>query len=269
MGKVKPFDKRVIHLDLKGLPPLPERLLELPVLWAAAGYNGVLIEFEDMFPWTVDERFQSVNYYSKSDLRYFSERCSEHGVEIIPLVQVLGHMETFLRPETYALLREVPGKHDVLNCLADGAADFALSLIEDVLRVFPDVEYFHLGCDEAWTFGAHPQTFAFIEECGKIRLLFRHLKPLARLLEERGIRPIVWHDMFTECSTEDLADFGCPVELMVWGYGDEFDDPESLYNTAVMEKLAGLGLPLWAAGAYKGADGAFANLPDIENRHKN
>jgi len=56
--------KRGIQLDLTGVPPTAERLLELLELFAAARYNVVLVQWEDSFPWTVDERFRSPTAYS-------------------------------------------------------------------------------------------------------------------------------------------------------------------------------------------------------------
>jgi len=55
--------KRGVHLDLKGLPPTPDRFVGLLKLFAAARYNMVLIEWEDSFPWTVDQRFRSPTAY--------------------------------------------------------------------------------------------------------------------------------------------------------------------------------------------------------------
>lgn len=128
-----------------------------------------------------------------------------------------GHMETFLRLDTYALLREVSDKHDVLNYMAEGNRDFLLRLLEDVLCIFPDVEYFHLGCDEARTIGIHPQTAGFIEKHGKTKLLLRYIQSLANYLKNKGICSLVWHDMFIGCGREDFAPFDCSFEVMVCG----------------------------------------------------
>ena len=50
-GKRHPAEFRAVHIDLKGMPPRPERLLRHLELYAASGYNALLIEWEDMFPW--------------------------------------------------------------------------------------------------------------------------------------------------------------------------------------------------------------------------
>ena len=68
--------RRGLHLDLKGVPPTAERLLSLLDLLAAARFNAVLVEWEDMFPWTVDERFRCETAYTKRKCRRLPKRPS-------------------------------------------------------------------------------------------------------------------------------------------------------------------------------------------------
>ena len=161
------FEKRGVHLDLKGLPPTPERMIELLKLFAAARYNVVLVEWEDTFPWTVDERFRSPTAYTADNIKLFCETAAELGLEMIPLVTCLGHMETPLSVDGYEHLRELPDFEAGLNPLAPGARELIQSMVDDVLKLMPDTKYFHLGGDEARTFGQNPQTKAYVEEHGK------------------------------------------------------------------------------------------------------
>ena len=92
---------RCVHLDLKGFPPTPQRLEGLLRVFAAARFNAVLVEWEDSFPWTVDEWFRSETAYAPEQVRAFAARAAELGIEVIPLVQCLGHMETALRPDAF------------------------------------------------------------------------------------------------------------------------------------------------------------------------
>ena len=101
-SKDKPvIQKRGVHMDLKGLPPTAERFVQLLKIFAAARYNVVLVEWEDSFPWTVDKRFRSPTAYTPDDIRRFRKAANDLGLEIIPLVQCLGHMETPLSAPGY------------------------------------------------------------------------------------------------------------------------------------------------------------------------
>ena len=41
----------LVHVDMKGGPPTPRYLLQLLPLFKAWGASGILLEWEDMFPW--------------------------------------------------------------------------------------------------------------------------------------------------------------------------------------------------------------------------
>ena len=124
---------RGVHMDLKGTPPTPERFERHLELFARLRYNAVLIEWEDTFPYAVDERFRCETAYTAEQVRRFCDRARKLGMEVVPLVQCLGHMETPLSVADYAPLREVPHRADVLNPLADGARELVERMVEDVL----------------------------------------------------------------------------------------------------------------------------------------
>jgi hexosaminidase len=262
---------RCLHLDLKGLPPTSERLLSLLDLLAAARYNAVLVEWEDMFPWTCDTRFRCETAYTPEDVVRFRDKAKVLGIEIIPLVQCLGHMQTPLKFPEYAHLRELPDHYDVLNPLAEGARVLVEDMIDDILALLPDVKHFHLGGDEAWTFGSHPDTKAFIEEHGKGALYMYHVEPLLDKLLARDIRPILWHDMMTEWDSASLHKIREKADLCVWGYQGHPDTvaPNRHFRTENIERFKEHGIQMWAGTAYKGADGNDSELPVVENRLKN
>ncbi len=260
---------RAVHLDLKGLPPTPERLMGLLPILKLAGYNAVLAEWEDTFPWTVDERFRGETFYSAELVQSFQAKAAELGIEIIPLVQCLGHMETPLQIADYAHLREVPDRTDCLNPLAAGATELIRDMVDNVLAVMPGLRYFHLGGDEAWSMGTHPDTRAYIEEHGKAALYLQHVEPLLDRLNEKGIRPILWHDMMKEWSAEALARLGEKCDLMVWGYRGTPDNTDHHHRREIIERMAGAGAPLWGAGAFKCGVGGGPNLPPIAEREEN
>jgi hypothetical protein len=50
--------------------------------------------------------------------------------------------------------------------------------MDDVLTLMPNVKRFHLGGDEAWVFGTHPDTKKYISKHGKDGLYLHHVEPL-------------------------------------------------------------------------------------------
>lgn len=260
---------RALHLDLKGLPPTFEHLLELLDIIAAARYNALLVEWEDMFPWQVDGRFQCATAYSPGQVRRLTDEAGRRGIEVIPLVQCLGHLEWVLTPAGRESLREVPDRPDVLNPLADGARELIETMVLEVLEATGPCRHFHLGGDEAWSFGTHPDTRAFIEQQGKGALYLHHIEPLLELLDDRGVRPLLWHDMMIDWSEPELARLAGKADLIPWGYHDDPATTEGHFAERHIRRFAEAGLTLWAGGAYKGATAPTADLPDLPMHERN
>jgi hexosaminidase len=229
--------KRGVHLDLKGLPPTADRFVGLLQLFAAARYNVVLVEWEDSFPWTVDERFRSPTAYTPADIRRFTETARDLGLELIPLVQCLGHMETPLSVPGYEHLREIPDFEAGLNPLAPGARELIQKMVDDVLELMPGVRQFHLGGDEARTFGKNPETKAYIEKHGKGALYLHHVEPILDHLNRRGVRPILWHDMMIDWDGQSLRSLAAKCDLMPWGYRGHPDTTEGHFNTKYIKRF--------------------------------
>lgn len=255
--------RRGVHLDLKGLPPTPMRMIELLKLFAAMRFTFVLVEWEDSFPWTVDERFCSPTAYTPTDIASFVETAARLDLELIPLVQCLGHMETPLSVPGHEKLRELPDNESALNPLAPGARELIQSMVDDVLELMPDVRYFHLGGDEAWAFGRNPQTRSYIDEHGKGALYLHHVEPILDALGERTVRPILWHDMMNDWNSDALRSLATKCDLMPWGYTGHPDTTESHYKTEYIQRFFDHGFTLWGATAYKGAEGYDADEPDL------
>ena len=60
---------RCLHIDFKGLSPTFERMLQLVSIIKKAGFNAVLLEFEDVFPWSCEPAFRSDYYYRRDQIQ--------------------------------------------------------------------------------------------------------------------------------------------------------------------------------------------------------
>lgn len=261
--------RRGVHLDLKGLPPTPERLVALLRVFAAARYNVVLVEWEDSFPWTVDARFRSPTAYTPDDVRAFVRQADALGLELIPLVQCLGHLETPLSVPGYEHLRELPDNPSSINPLDPRSRELVQSMVDDVLALMPNVRHFHLGGDESWVFGKGTETAAYIASHGKGALYLRHVEPILDELVSRGVRPILWHDMMVDWDDAALRRLAQKCDLMTWGYRGHPDNGTGHCRTSHFERFKSQGIALWGATAYKGAEHPGADRPEVEVRANN
>lgn len=100
---------RIVHLDLKGAPPRISYYEDFFPLIHNLGATGILIEYEDMFPFSGPQLqdLPAYNAYSKSDIQHILQLAADNGLEVIPLIQTFGHLEFLLKLQKYTELREV------------------------------------------------------------------------------------------------------------------------------------------------------------------
>lgn len=146
---------RFIHLDLKGAPPKVEYLQQLFPLLRQAGANGILLEYEDTFPYAGELLRHAVadNAYSLSEIEDIKRLAKENGLEIIPLVQTLGHLEFFLKLEHYRHLREMDEFPQAICPSRNDTYELLTNMIDQMLIAHPDSKWLHIGCDEVYQIG--------------------------------------------------------------------------------------------------------------------
>ena len=99
--------ERFVHLDLKGAAPKVEYFEKLFPYLKRHGATGLLIEYEDMFPFT--ERLSVVRHglaYSKANVEEILQLAEKNDLKVMPLLQVYGHLEYVLKLKEFIHLRE-------------------------------------------------------------------------------------------------------------------------------------------------------------------
>ncbi len=260
---------RGVHLDLKGLPPTPRRLLELLDLFVALRLNIVLVEWEDTFPWRRYPELKGPTAYKRTEIQAFTRRAARLGIRVIPLIQCLGHMENVLAKPRFKSLRENANDPSELCPSKPQSAQLVISLIDEVLTLHRP-EWFHIGGDEAWHMGSCPLCRKAVKSMGKDQLYLKHVAPILEHLNKKGIRPILWDDMMRKWSAPALKKLGRQADLMAWSYNAE---PVVKANGFLHEKeLARYrrsALPLWAGSCFRGAGNPYFDLPKLEVLAKN
>lgn len=265
------FAKKLVHLDLKGLPPVPRRLIKLPEFFASLGIDGILVEWEDTFPYSSVPEMQAEYTYSMQTVREFLRRSKRLGLTVIPLVQTFGHLESLLKLKKYEKLQEHRGDPRDLCPLKSGSLEVINGMLADIIEVHKPfgLSHLHLGADEVWSLGSCGKCKKYVEENGKEKLFFHHINPLIDHVKNAGVQPIIWHDMLKKISPAGMKHISGRVDLMFWGYGDNRDDLWKFIVPENIKKCNSAGINCWAGGAYKGADGFDANLPNLARRAGN
>ena len=206
------------NLPLAG--PSPDGVKLFLDVMAQAKLNTLLFEYEAYFPWSGDKKvISAANAYTETDVLEIGKYAREHGIEIIPLVQVFGHLAHVMRHEPFRALAEVPDVPYQLCPLRNGSIELACRLIDDTLRLHPGCRFLHLGGDECHQLGNCPECAEYVRNHGAGKLYSSFMGRVTEYVLAKGITPVFWHDMALN-HPECLADFDPRVLFQFWHYGD-------------------------------------------------
>ncbi|XP_023804987.1 hexosaminidase D [Oryzias latipes] len=255
-----PTGRRLVHLDLKGAPPRMEYLLKLIQVFSELGVEGLLVEYEDMFPYGGELQLLQATAqpaYSREDVLLLQDCARSAGLEVIPLVQTFGHMEFVLKHQSMLHLREVPHCLGTLNPHKEEAVKVVLEMLRQVVELHPGVRTLHIGADEVYLLGEGEDSRRWLASPGRTveQLFLDHVTKVARAVKEAWphVTVIMWDDMMREMSGETLKACGLVglVQPMLWDYNPNLDVEQTV---SLLEKYSGAGLSeLWAASCFKGS----------------
>jgi len=217
MQEFKGLPIRGIHFDLKAHMMNFSMLCDTARKMARLGYNTILLEYQDKFPFTGSlSKISAPDALTKEEILSFDRLCTSLGMRIIPLIQCLGHMYYVLCHREYAHLAESGGIYTSPHALCPsnpGSVPFFAEMADQVLALHPSCRYVHIGGDEARLSDTCPA-------CGKTpkyELLCRHYEACCEAILDRGKRPIMWSDMLL-AHPETLDVLRGKVTVMDWDY---------------------------------------------------
>ncbi|XP_051570131.1 hexosaminidase D-like [Myxocyprinus asiaticus] len=265
---------KIVHLDLKGAPPKVKYLEQIFPLFSSLGANGILLEYEDMFPYEGElEILKSSFAYSPEEIEEIKSLAKRHQLELIPLVQVFGHLEFVLKHEKYFSLREVAEYPNSLNSLAPGSLDLVKEMLTQVMRKHPEAKWFHIGADEVRGLGESEDSKRWLEANGGDmgKLFLNHVTAVGRFMKETRpeIRLILWDDMFRKLNSNSIQESGLQnlASPMIWNYLPNMDVGEIGSLISRYEQAGFQGV--WFASAFKGASGIDQRWTPIDHHLKN
>jgi len=205
------------HYDLKRPMWTQQYLSACTDRLAAWGFSAIVYEVEDKFRFAGHPAITHPDAPPHEETAAFVAACRAKGVEVIPLVQSLGHAEAVVGKPEYAHLREAPDVKDQYDPLSAEARALILQFFDEVIDVMQPREYFHMGGDETWSLGNSDKCADVVREIGVGGLYLRHMLPLFEHLHNRGLRPIIWADIVL-AHPEIIADVPKYVVMMDWDY---------------------------------------------------
>ncbi len=129
--------------------------------------------------------------YTKAELKELDAYALELGIELIPCIQMLGHLGTHLRWDATYIYKDT-GSELLIG------SDETYKLIDDMLKVVTECftsKRIHIGMDETVTVG----TGSYLAKNGyrdAEDLYFEHLARVNEMVHSYGLEPMMWSDMF-------------------------------------------------------------------------
>lgn len=229
-------------------------LKKLVMKMALMGFNSLFLYTEDTYP-VSDEPFFGYlrGAYTKDELKELDELCSLFGIELIPCIQTLGHLERFLHwPDAtkYKDTKEVlmVGEEKVYDLI-----DRMFSSCRECYRTHK----IHVGMDEAMDLGLGKYLMKNGYENG-FSIMQKHIERVLAIAYKYEFEPMMWSDMYFRCAspTHDYYedDINIPAEVvanapisMALVYWDYYHNNKEFYDRYINEHKK-FAAPLWFAG---------------------
>lgn len=203
---------RVVHLDLKGAPPKMTYFAYLFPLLRTLGADMLLVEYEDMFPYSGDIRNASArNSYTLEDISALRKLARDNDLGMIPLVQSFGHLESVLKLEEFQDLREVFSYPQVLCPSNERSTKVVLGMIDQIVAAHEgELEYIHIGADEVYYIGECAKCGEVLarKRWNKKQLFLDHVQKVAGYVRKTypGVKVLMWDDEFRDVEPYEIID---------------------------------------------------------------
>ena len=195
--------------------------------------------------------------YSCDELKEMDAYAESYGIELIPCIQTLGHME---RAFVWPCFNNIKDIDNVLLCDAEESYEFIEAMIRACRNSFR-TDRIHIGMDEAhyMGLGKHLDKYGFEQR----EVIFcRHLERVNAIYEKYGFKPMIWSDMFFRLGFQGeyyppvgseidpaVIDLVHPnAELVYWDY---YHETKEAYDQYLDSHLRFRNKVIFAGGAWR------------------
>ena len=204
---------------------------------AVMGLNLFMLYTEDTYSIEDEPYFGYMRgRYSFKELKECDDYADDFGIEMMPCIQTLAHLEQFLKWMPVWHLRDT---RDVLLIGEDKVYALIEKMIKAASAPFRS-KRIHIGMDEAYGMGRG----VYLDRHGnqdKFKTLTDHLNKVVAITSKYGLKPMMWSDMFFSVGSKtkdyydqdvNFPDFVAKcipneVELIYWDY---YHNDEEFYE---------------------------------------
>lgn len=170
----------------------PSEIKNFVTILKSFGYNTVQLYTEDTYEIENEPYFGYMRgRYTVEELKDVVSYCNSIGVEVIPCIQTLAHLNQIFRWQEYAKINDTA---DILLTEEERTYELIENMFQSLRKSFTS-EYVHIGMDEAHMLGLGK----YLDQHGyqnRFEVLSKHLKKVIEIARKFGFKPIMWSDMF-------------------------------------------------------------------------
>lgn len=224
---------------------------------AILGYNMAMLYTEDTYQIDGEPMFGFMRgAYTAKEIREIDSYAASLGIELVPCIQALAHLEQIFKWGKYADIRDRDG-----ILLVDEEKTY--SLIEKMIAFWSTnvrSRRIHLGMDEAHGLGTGEHEKRFGKQSA-FDIINRHLKRVSAICEKHGVKPMIWSDMYfrigsknndyydleSQPSAKVIKDIPKNLDLVYWDY---YHEDRSFYEKFIEKHRKIAGEPLMGSGVW-------------------
>lgn len=228
---VMSFEKEYdIHFDFNGMMIDCSRNGVLNISYAKEVINQIAMSGQNVFMLYMEDTYKlpSEEYmgylrggYSQEELKELDDYAYSLGVELIPCIQTLAHLDQFFMWE------HIAGKYADIDNVLDVSNEDVKKFLEEVIKYLASTfrtNRIHIGMDEAYNLGRGN----YADKNGlkpKTEIMREHLQNMLNICNKYNVKPIIWDDMFFSGYSRVSKDgYKIPdgIDLMYWDYYNNY-----------------------------------------------
>ena len=207
------------------------------------GYNTLMLYTEDTYEVNNQPYFGHLRgRYTKDELKELDAFCNSIGIELVPCIQTLAHLNGMFRWQK---------EYDDINDCDDillAEEEKTYKLIEDMISTLSEcftTRKIHIGMDEAYKIG----TGKYQQKHGikdRFDIINNHLHKVCSITRKYNFEPMVWSDMFCKLALgtqnqyekvdfsiiKEKANLPEDISLVYWDYyHTEYDHYVNMIKT--------------------------------------
>jgi len=184
--------QRACHYDTKHHQDKGEYVKSFIRDLARYKINMLVWEWEDKFLYPSHPEIGAPGAFTMEEMQAFTSYAKLYHIQLVPLVQGLGHVSYILKWPQHSHLREIPASNWEFCPLKEGSYELLSDLWKDAIEATPGSDYIHIGSDETYEIGMCERCSERAREVGKSGLYHQFIKKAGEPLQAMGRRVMVW-----------------------------------------------------------------------------